>query len=47
MVDEPNTCPREGLGGATIGAITNMLKAPPGSIYHRFASRDVLLGRLG
>lgn len=37
------------LGGpdaATIGAIGNMLKAPSGSIYHRFASRDVLLGRL-
>lgn len=37
------------LGGpdaATIGAIGNMLKAPSGSIYHRFASRDVLLGRV-
>ena len=35
-----------GPGAATIGAISNMLKAPSGSIYHRFASRDVLLGRL-
>lgn len=35
-----------GPGAATIGAIGNMLKAPSGSIYHRFASRDVLLGRL-
>jgi AcrR family transcriptional regulator len=30
----------------TIGAITNRLKAPIGSFYHRFASRDVLLGEL-
>ena len=35
-----------GPGAATIGAIGNMLKAPSGSIYHRFASRDVLLGCL-
>jgi AcrR family transcriptional regulator len=35
-----------GPGAATIGAISHMLKAPSGSIYHRFASRDVLLGRL-
>src|ERR1051326_3369626 len=35
-----------GPGAATIGAIGAMLKAPSGSIYHRFASRDVLLGRL-
>src|SRR5215475_2524080 len=35
-----------GPGAATIGAIGNLLKAPSGSIYHRFASRDVLLGRL-
>jgi AcrR family transcriptional regulator len=35
-----------GPGAATIGAIGNMLKAPSGSIYHRFASRDALLGRL-
>src|SRR5262249_24784037 len=36
----------EGPSGATIGAIGHMLKAPSGSIYHLFASRDVLLGRL-
>ena len=35
-----------GPGAATIGAIGNRLNAPSGSIYHRFASRDVLLGRL-
>jgi AcrR family transcriptional regulator len=35
-----------GPGTATIGAIGALLKAPSGSIYHRFASRDVLLGRL-
>jgi AcrR family transcriptional regulator len=35
-----------GPGAATIGAISQMLKAPSGSIYHRFASRDTLLGRL-
>ena len=36
----------DGPGAATIGAIGALLKAPSGSIYHRFASRDVLLGRL-
>jgi AcrR family transcriptional regulator len=35
-----------GLAAATIGAIGHTLNAPSGSIYHRFASRDVLLGRL-
>src|SRR5262245_42218335 len=35
-----------GPGAATIGAIGNRLNAPSGSIYHRFASRDVLLGHL-
>src|SRR6267154_2574457 len=35
-----------GPGAATIGAIGASLDAPSGSIYHRFASRDVLLGRL-
>ena len=30
----------------TVGAITGLLKAPVGSFYHRFASRDVLLGEL-
>jgi AcrR family transcriptional regulator len=36
----------DGPGAATIGAISARLKAPSGSIYYRFASRDVLLGRL-
>jgi AcrR family transcriptional regulator len=36
----------DGPGAATIGAISARLRAPSGSIYHRFASRDVLLGRL-
>jgi len=35
-----------GPGAATIGAIGAQLEAPSGSIYHRFASRDMLLGRL-
>ena len=35
-----------GPGGATIAAICAVLGAPAGSIYHRFTSRDVLLGRL-
>ena len=35
-----------GPGAATIGAIGALLDAPSGSIYHRFPSRDVLLGRL-
>jgi AcrR family transcriptional regulator len=32
--------------GATVASITGRLKAPTGSFYHRFASRDVLLGEL-
>jgi AcrR family transcriptional regulator len=35
-----------GPSAATIGAIGTLLDAPSGSIYHRFPSRDVLLGRL-
>jgi AcrR family transcriptional regulator len=35
-----------GPSAATISAIGHVLKAPSGSIYHRFASRDLLLGRL-
>lgn len=30
----------------TVGSITGRLRAPTGSFYHRFASRDVLLGEL-
>lgn len=37
---------RRGPGGVTVGAVIAHLKAPVGSFYHRFASRDVLLGEL-
>src|SRR5215469_4309909 len=37
---------RGGPGAATIGAISAAIDAPWGSIYHRFPSRHVLLGRL-
>jgi AcrR family transcriptional regulator len=37
---------QRGPSAATIGAIGALLDAPSGSIYHRFPSRDVLLGRL-
>src|SRR5689334_9979224 len=30
----------------TVGSITERLNAPTGSFYHRFASRDALLGEL-
>src|SRR5436190_22695638 len=35
-----------GPPAVTVGAITDRLGAPVGSFYHRFASRDVLLGEL-
>ena len=35
-----------GPPAVTIGAVTERLKAPTGSFYHRFASRDALLGEL-
>jgi AcrR family transcriptional regulator len=35
-----------GPAAVTIASITALLKAPTGSFYHRFASRDVLLGAL-
>lgn len=35
-----------GPSAATIGAIARAIGAPTGSIYHRFGSRDELLGRL-
>ena len=35
-----------GPAGVTVAAITGRLKAPTGSFYHRFASRDALLGEL-
>ena len=35
-----------GPGAATIAAIAHAIGAPSGSIYHRFHTRDELLGRL-
>jgi AcrR family transcriptional regulator len=35
-----------GPSAATIGAIADLAGAPTGSVYHRFASRDLLLARL-
>jgi AcrR family transcriptional regulator len=37
---------RQGPNAATIGAIGNLLSAPSGSIYHRYRTRDELLGAL-
>jgi AcrR family transcriptional regulator len=37
---------RDGPAAATIRAIAQALGAPTGSIYHRFASRDVLLAEV-
>jgi AcrR family transcriptional regulator len=36
----------EGPAAITIASITSRLRAPTGSFYHRFASRNVLLGEL-
>src|SRR6266545_1500323 len=35
-----------GPSAATVGAIARAVGAPTGSIYHRFRSRDVLLGQV-
>jgi AcrR family transcriptional regulator len=35
-----------GPAAVTVGSVTARLGAPTGSFYHRFPSRDVLLGRL-
>jgi AcrR family transcriptional regulator len=35
-----------GPAAVTVDAVTGRLKAPKGSFYHRFASRDVLLGEV-
>ncbi|MBR0777926.1 helix-turn-helix transcriptional regulator [Bradyrhizobium diazoefficiens] len=35
-----------GPAAATVASISDRLKAPIGSFYHRFSSRDVLLGSL-
>ena len=37
---------QHGPHGATIARIASALGAPTGSIYHRFSSRDVLLGEV-
>ncbi len=39
-------CNREGIQSLTISAIARSVGAPSGSIYHRFASRDVLVASL-
>lgn len=36
----------DGPAGITVDAVLARLKAPKGSFYHRFASRDVLVGEL-
>ena len=36
----------QGLPAVTVASISDRLKSPTGSFYHRFASRDVLLGEL-
>src|SRR4051794_21807450 len=35
-----------GPSAVTVGSISERLSAPTGSFYHRFASRNVLLGEL-
>ena len=35
-----------GPSAVTVDSVTQRLKAPKGSFYHRFASRDALLGEL-
>jgi AcrR family transcriptional regulator len=35
-----------GPAAVTVDSVANRLQAPKGSFYHRFASRDVLLGQL-
>src|SRR6185437_12572727 len=36
----------KGPAAVTVDAVAGRLKAPKGSFYHRFASRDALLGEL-
>ena len=36
----------QGPSAVTVGSISERLQSPTGSFYHRFASRDVLLGEL-
>jgi len=37
---------QRGVTGVTVASVSERLGAPTGSFYHRFASRDVLLGTL-
>jgi AcrR family transcriptional regulator len=37
---------KHGPAAVTVGTVTARLKAPTGSFYHRFSSRDLLLGEL-
>src|SRR5271154_6935201 len=39
-------CSERGPAAVTVDSITERLKAPKGSFYYRFASRDALLGEL-
>jgi AcrR family transcriptional regulator len=36
----------QGVSGVTVASVSERLGSPTGSFYHRFASRDVLLGSL-
>jgi AcrR family transcriptional regulator len=36
----------QGPGAITMGSITGQINAPIGSVYHRFASREILLAEL-
>src|SRR6202012_3052108 len=38
--------PERGPAAVTVDSVAQHLKAPKGSFYHRFASRDALLGEL-
>src|SRR5438309_4905750 len=47
FLDEASAIAAErGPAAVTVGSIAAWLKAPIGSFYHRFASRDLLLGEL-
>jgi AcrR family transcriptional regulator len=37
---------REGPAGLTMAAVAKRVKAPVGSVYHRFPSRDILIAEL-
>lgn len=37
---------KKGLAGVTISAIAEQIRAPVGSVYHRFKSRELLLAEL-